>query len=129
MKKFRNILATILAVILCLNIYISPVYAADSTTLAFPLENTSEIVEIEGINYKYDYYMENGMRTVTIINMNTNTVDKAAFDPITSTIYLNGSVFAEKASNLITPYSLGITADGWEILSTLIILHGHKEPQ
>lgn len=117
MKKSQKILATILTIIFCLNICIIPTYAADSPSSTFSLNNTSEIVEIEGTNYKYDFYMEAGMRTVSITNMSTNAVDIVAYNPATSTMYLNGSVFAEKIENSITPRSLGTTADGWEILS------------
>lgn len=116
MKKFRKIIATFLALICAFNICIIPTFAADSTTDTFPLGSTSEIVEIEGTNYKYDFYMENGMRTVTITDLSTNTIDKVTYDPATSNIYLNGTIFAEKIDNNIVPYSLGTTADGWEIL-------------
>lgn len=121
MKKFKRILATILAVIFCFNISVIPTYAADvndSTMSDFPLAGTSEIVEIEGTNYKYDYYLENEIRKVDITNMSTNTIDRIAYDPSTSTMYLNGSIFSTKTEPLIAPSSLGTTADGWEILST-----------
>lgn len=120
MKKFKKFLATILAVIFCFNISIFPTYAADvndSTMSYFPLAGTSEIVEIEGINYKYEYYFEDEMRKVDITNMSTNTIDRIAYDSSTSTMYLNGSIFSTKTEPLITPSSLGTTADGWEILS------------
>lgn len=121
MKKFKRILATILAVIFCFNISVIPTYAADvndSTISDFPLAGTSEIVEIEGTNYKYDYYLEDGMRKVDITNMSTNTMDRIVYNPSTYTMYLNGSIFSTKTEPLITPYSLRTTADGWEIVST-----------
>lgn len=120
MKKFKRILATILAVIFCFNISITPAYAADtsdSTISDFPLAGTSEIVTIDGTNYKYDYYMENGLRKIDVTNMNTNTVEKVAYDPETYTMYLNGSIVSTMPDLPITPYSIGTTADGWEILS------------
>jgi hypothetical protein len=83
----------------------------------FSLTGTSEIVEIEGTNYKYDYYLEDEMRKVDITNMRTNTIDRIAYDSSTSTMYLNGSIFSTKTEPLITLSSLGTTADGWEILS------------
>lgn len=120
MKKIKKILATILTVIFCFNVSITPTYAADftsSTMSDFPLAGTSEIVTIDGINYKYDYYMENGLRKIDVTNINTNTVEKVAYDPETSTMYLNGSIVSTKPELPIAPYSIGTTADGWEILS------------
>ena len=118
MKKIKKIFTFLLALICSINFCMLPTYAASPATNTFSLENTSEIVEIEGTNYKFDYYTEAGMRTVTVTNMVTNTVDKVAYDPVTSTFYLNNSVFAVKSNISESQQTFSASAEGWETLST-----------
>lgn len=70
-----------------------------------------ENVIIEGISYEYKYYYnENGLPTISTINLNTNKIDIFEFDNNNNVIYLNGesimsftekkdfNVFSEKDS-------------------------------
>lgn len=116
MSKFYRILSTILALICSINIAGFQTYAADFES-EYTLANTSETVEIDGITYRYDFYADRGMRVVTITNLCDSTSDTVAYDPTTSVIYLNNSVYAEKLEDSIATNSVGTTADGWEILS------------
>ena len=118
MKQFKKSIRVIISMILVMALLGgSCVFATDSRKAIFTLENTCEIIEIENTEYKYEYFMEDGMRVVTITNMSTNSIDKITYNPITGAAYLNNSLFAERIKSSANTKSLGYTADGWEILA------------
>lgn len=118
MKKFQKVLAMMLAFICAFNLCFIPTFAAEPTANDFALANTSEIVEIDGINYKYDFYQEAKTRVVMITNMNTQNVDRLTYNPSSSTMYLNGEVLAEITNNNAIIPSIGTRADVWQTLSS-----------
>lgn len=94
------------------------IYAAEKIPNVFILENSSETIEIEGISYTYNYFYEDGKRVVTITNNTDIHIDKLVYDTTTSIMYLNGEIFWMPDDDMIQLQSGGMTADGWEILST-----------
>ncbi len=108
-----------LAIVFCFNMFFSQtIYAAEKIPNVFILENSSETIEIEGISYTYNYFYEDGKRVVTITNNTDIHIDKLVYDTTTSIMYLNGEIFWMPDDDMIQLQSGGMTADGWEILST-----------
>ena len=66
----------------------------------------------------YNYFYEDGKRVVTITNNTDIHIDKLVYDTTTSIMYLNGEIFWMPDDDMIQLQSGGMTADGWEILST-----------
>lgn len=124
MKKFKKIFALIFTIVLSVNYFlIQPVHAASlniNNAANDPYATRkSEIINIDGINYTYQYFYENGNRVIQIINNSSNEIDIVKYDKNSSTIYLNDNVFASinsvplsKGQSYTTNYS------GWETLST-----------
>ena len=69
----NNILVSVLVMAFCFNVFfVQTTYAAESMPNTFSLANTNETIEIEGISYTYNYFLENGKRAVTITNNEDN---------------------------------------------------------
>lgn len=117
MKKFQKLLAAILSVTLCLNAFVVPVLADSPVSSAFSFENASEFIEIDGVNYKFDYSMDSNTRIVTVTNLSTAEVDIVAYNPSESTIYLNDSVLAKITDDSSISYTSEARA-GWTDISS-----------
>lgn len=80
-------------------------------------EEQVEVVNISDVNYSYSYFYENGNRTILITNDANDTVDKVWFDEETSTIYLNGEVFAIPIGDS-HQNDISLAATGWQTISS-----------
>lgn len=118
MNKIKKILAIMLAVVFGANmVFCQTVYASEETYLHYDLysENGSETVNIDGINYTYHYFYDNGNRAVTIENDKNNTVDKIVYDAAAAMLHLNGkSIPVLDSAVTIQGYASG----DWESLSS-----------
>lgn len=108
MKKTKRFLAVILTIMCTFNILFAQT--------AYASEHTIETVEINGINYTYNSFVENEKYFIIITNDVDGTTDTILFDISASILYLNGEVVSI-IDNPIQSQSIGTTADGWEILS------------
>lgn len=117
MKRFKKLLVAILSVALCLNAFVVHVLADSHVSSAFIFENAIEFVEIDGVNYKFDYSTDSKTRIVTVTNLSTKEVDIVTYNPSESTIYLNDSVLAKITNGSSISYASEARA-GWTDVSS-----------
>lgn len=101
--KMHSSISVALSIILCFCMaafHIYPVKAADETILPNDQmmyeENSSETVNINGINYTYQYSLdENNNRTICITNDVDSFVDRITYLKETGEIYLNNEILGK----------------------------------
>lgn len=105
MKKILKAIALGVSVSLSTIIFYTPMVQAKTfETLNkeqdFYKENKTEILNINGINYKYSYSYENGNKLITITNDSNNKIEKIKEDK-TGNVYLNNEKFLIQEDNNI----------------------------
>ena len=120
MEKFRKSISLFMSLLCVLNFCIIPAHAVAPEDLSSEViaENTSEIVEIENVYYKYEYYNENGLRTTKITNLSSGSVDVLAYNPTTSIMYLNGEIFAEGIISTDSFHLVSPASAGWQVIGS-----------
>lgn len=117
MKKGKRLLTMLLAIVFMFSFTIQPAFAATAGT-AYDLytNEESETLYIDGTSYTYNYYYENGSRTIDIINNESGHIDKIVYNEENKTIYLNENQLAV-IGNTVSTLDSGFT-DAWESLGT-----------
>ncbi len=116
MKMYKRLFTMIMVVILMFSITIQTTFAATTVGATYDLyaNEESETLDIEGINYTYNYYYENGCRAIDIVNNESGQIDKLVYDELDGTIFLNEDQFVT-VDNDCSAQALGYT-NGWEPL-------------
>lgn len=74
---------------------------SDVNTSAYDMYSMqmSETLNIDGVNYTYQYHYKNGNRAVTITNDLNDNIDEIVYDASSSNIYLNDEICGSIANN------------------------------
>ena len=95
MKKYKKMIATILSSSLLMG---TTVFAGERNleNISNPyVEKAEEELQIEGINYRYEYGVEKGNKVTYITNEKTKEKDKLVYDETEGIFLLNGEKIAE----------------------------------
>lgn len=95
MKKYKKVIATILSSSLLMG---TTVFAGERNleNISNPyVEKAEEELQIEGINYRYEYGVEKGNKVTYITNEKTKEKDKLVYDETEGIFLLNGEKIAE----------------------------------
>lgn len=120
MKKSKKYFAFFLVVAVSLNIMCTRyVDAAIHTNELYTLyeQETRKIINIDGVNYTYNYCYENGNRTIIITNDENDTINKLYYDESTSVIYLDDNLFAIPVND-IQQRNMSLSTYGWQTISS-----------
>lgn len=116
MKKISGLMSMILVAVFILGITVQPAFASESADAEYDLyENReSESVNIDGINYRFFYYYENGNKAIDITNGSSGHVDKLIYDEANHKMYFNGEQFftIDDTNTMSSP--IRTLSKGWE---------------
>lgn len=139
MKKtsIKKISSKVLACTLCATTLLTQqVYAADlngesviSSTISnsaydMYLSEAVETLNIDGINYTYQYHYKDGNRAITVTNDANNNIEEILYDTSSGTLYLNDEVLGiveNESEQLEESEQYGVSAAAyytWETLSS-----------
>lgn len=100
MKNLKRVFVMFLSFGFIINImFTQTTYAASNSIYDICRQNITETINIDGINYTYDFYYENGNRVVKITNDMNKHIDKIIYDEELGIIYLNGVISARVSEN------------------------------
>ena len=114
----KKIIAILLSLIMIFSFSISA-FAANTTyeNEDLYLNEESESVMLEGVNYTYHYYYLNGNRAINVVNNDTGHIDTIVYDNAASKIYLNNEPFP-LVINAESAVCAPTYSSNWESLGT-----------
>lgn len=82
------------------------------------IDNYSETVNIDGIDYTYDYFFKDGNRAINVTNTDTGHIDTIVYDESNLEILLNNSLLATVETTYSTTDEYFRSNDYWQDLGS-----------